>query len=328
TFTDSTTFELVGPAEAVAVVEYDLDVVSLNSTGSLAELTANISGKPDIAPGRYTLIARNQAGVDNSDIQLLQGSPGPDLTGSQLIDRINSATSGQIINSRLDLNGVSGGGGGSGGTLYLYDNSPTPTTDTNVGDRMWLRVTGNTDGSPSSLAVDHDRFTALCGDGDGCDVSLGGSRFLVDGDNDPITPPQPLASLGTGGACKMFYDTASGSWSLENGCALWRQRVVPNVAGTGFELPTDPLQRGFKPYSPSSSFGFDSQGLSRPVLSYSFACYFSEAGPRAAGDGTGFVDDTDPGFHLVMAGSDWADYPTSSFPVADADRACILLIED
>lgn len=46
----------------------------------------------DVAPGQYTLHAVNQAGSDQTDLTLLQGPPGPDLTANQLVDHINTAT--------------------------------------------------------------------------------------------------------------------------------------------------------------------------------------------------------------------------------------------
>lgn len=332
TFTDSTVFELIGPAEAASQVTYALDLQSLSATGEAAELTVNLSGKPDVAAGLYVLSARNQAGADESTVQLLQGAPGPDLTGSQLIDRINGATTGVIDAARLDLSGITpgdGGTGGSGGTLYLYDNSDTPATDTNVGDRMWVRLTaGDTSGAAKSVAVDHARFEALCGDGDGCDISLGGTRFVVNGPGGSA----PLNALATGGACKMFYDSASGDWSIESGCVLWRRFIEPD--------PTDPSKfvdpgdtgdiEGFKPYSPSSGFGFDGDNDTRAVITYSFACYLAESPVIAGGGSPGdrFEDDSSEGFFLSMAGADWDSYPTASFPTADANRSCVLLIED
>ncbi len=331
TFTDSTVFELVGPAEAASQITYDLDVESLSSTGEVAELAVNLSGKPEVAAGLYVLSARNQAGADESTVQLLQGAPGPDLTGSQLIDRINGATGGVIDATRLDLSGITpgDGGGGSGGTLYLYDNSTTAAEDTNVGDRMWVRLTaGDTSGDAKSIAVDHARFTALCGDGDGCDVSVGASRFVVNGPSGPT----PLNALGTGGSCRLHYDATTGGWSLENGCVLWRRRIVEDDTDpSGFADPGETGNiAGFRPYAAASGYGFDGDSQSVAVMGYSFVCYLAEAPVRADGGTPGdpFEADDQAGFHLTMASSSWSQYPASSFPVSDTERSCVVLIED
>ncbi|MEL6544470.1 MAG: hypothetical protein AAFQ82_07575 [Myxococcota bacterium] len=323
-FTTGTTFTLLGPGEGTSQTPIELELADLNSTGTLAELEVASAQRGGLAAGTYLLTAMNQAGQDEQQVQLLQGATGPDATGDELINRINSAT-GVINAARLEGGGGSGTGG-SGGTLYVYDNSTTPATNATVGDRMWVRVTaGDTSGAPVSVAVDHSRFTNLCGDGDGCDVSLGAQRVMMDLGGGTL---RAINSLRTGGTCKMYYDTADKSWTLANNCTMWLQSLRKDE-GTGNFVDAGE----FRTYSPSNAFGFDASsdgatdtldGSALPIMSYLFGCYFAEAGPTT----DGFQEDTDDGFHLILAGSAWADYPATRFPITDPNRACVLLIED
>jgi hypothetical protein len=198
---------------------------------------------------------------------------------------------------------------------------------------MLIRLQGNTDGSARSLPIDHDRFKALCGDGDGCSLTLGTERLRVylDADNDPDTAPSEFAldAPYNGGPCKFFFHSPSGSWSLESSCVVWRGEleVEPDL------LTSD--AGAFKPYAPSNAFGFDNSdfggrdrldGSPLPVLAYAYACYLSESPANL--EMPGFLSDNDDGFHLIMAGVDWKDYPTDRFPASDPERACILIVED
>ncbi|MEM6533759.1 MAG: hypothetical protein AAF654_14140 [Myxococcota bacterium] len=320
-FTDTTQFSLVGPAEATNQTEYDLTIASLNATGTTVELTAVMSGMPALSPGQYSLVATNQAGVADTNVQLLQGTPGPDLTGAQLIDRINGAAAGQIDASKLDLSG-NGGGGGSGGTLYIYDESPTSTSsDTNVGDRMWIRLRPPAGETAGSLAIDHQRFSALCGDGDGCSITLGAEGYLFNGVS---------RLLRTGGECKFFYNPGTGEWTLDDSCTVWTRALLNN--GGTLEDPGDsgPIQ-GFKPYVPSVPAGFDNGTASDTdgavaVMGYANLCFLAESPASTASPG--LVADSDDGFHLAIAGSDWIGYPAAFFPAGAANRSCVLIIED
>lgn len=316
-FPQNTSFELIGPGEATTITQYPLEVVSRDPGGSVVELAADLTGNPAVTPGRYTLVARNQAGSDDADIQLLQGEPGPNLTGDELIERINTASTELIASERLD---VEGGSGGGGGVLYRYDDSTTPATGEPVGDRMWVRVKGSDDGSPRSLPIDHERFSALCGDGDGCSVTLGAERLRVDHDLDPETQMLVLPALGNGGACKLFFEPESGAWTIENSCYQRRQRLER----TGTDTYED--DGAFRPYAPAVSLGFDNDGARSPVIAFSLACYFADAPPSDTEPG--YAPDDADGFHLILAGADWADYPTDIFPTSDAERSCVLIIED
>ncbi|MEO1172661.1 MAG: hypothetical protein AAFX94_11525, partial [Myxococcota bacterium] len=161
-----------------------------------------------------------------------------------------------------------------------------------------------------------------CGDGDGCSLVLGAEGFVFNNVSAP---------LRTGGECRFFYVASSGEWTLADDCTAWTRRLRRNSSGV-LEDPGDsgPVE-GFKAYVPSVAAGIDNGGGGDTdgavgVLGYQNLCFFAESPGSTASPG--LVSDTDSGFHLVVAGSDWSGYPSESFPAGDPSRSCVLIIED
>ena len=55
----------------------------------------------DLAEGAYLLVAVNGAGSDQLDVQILQGEPGPALTGQEMLTTINNEATGSFRVARL-----------------------------------------------------------------------------------------------------------------------------------------------------------------------------------------------------------------------------------
>ena len=226
---------------------------------------------------------------------------------------------------------------GPGTTRTIHYEDGQIISERGRGGTMVVEVTGRIDGNPSSVPIDHSRLLELCSDLDGCDVSMAVSPFGVE-----MTSGRRLPGLfapGTGGDCR-FYISAEGHWSLENGCVIWRQRIeIDPDDRYGFLNPSEADEvLGFRPYNSASGFGIDgdaeqlADGTVRPntlsVMSYSSACYFSEAGISELRSGPRYLPDDDVGFHLIMAGADWSSYPVALFPPRDPDRRCVLVFKD
>jgi hypothetical protein len=183
-------------------------------------------------------------------------------------------------------------------------------------ERMIVRVEGKANGKVNSLPVDHDRFRELCGDGDGCDVTLALEGLRGD------TVPTLLPTYN-GGPCKMFYDVETNGWSIETSCVTWRQELGVREDFSTYD------NGAFKPYAPTNAYGFD--GVDQfdgnyTILTYAYVCYFAESPPLKAEPG--FVADKEPGLHLTYAGSDWTDFPTKRIRLDDNKRACLLVVDD
>lgn len=85
-------------ADASFELQRDSTAVPL-SVESQSDSQARLVFPPDIRSGEYQLVATNQSGSDQAPVQLTL----PDLTGTMLVDRINSnETTGQISLERLE----------------------------------------------------------------------------------------------------------------------------------------------------------------------------------------------------------------------------------
>ena len=94
---------------------------------------------------------------------------------------------------------------------YIYDNGSLSTSKL-AGGKMIVRVNGSRNRGPVSVPIDMERFTAMCGDDDGCLITLGATRFRNENNKDYILDA-PLQ----GAQCRFFY-TRTKHWSLSQGC--------------------------------------------------------------------------------------------------------------
>jgi hypothetical protein len=303
----------------------------------------------DLEPGRYVLTATNSAGSDQDNVELLKGDPGPtaDLTGTEIVNRINadtlagkidashlpalggSMTGDQIIDAInnpstvniIDAARVAGSGSGSGGTVYVYDDSPTATDSHSISaDKMVVHLTASTTGTVS-LDIDHAKLVELCGDRDGCTVSLGVGRWRNGAD--------VIDTTLVGAPCKMFINPVNNTWAVSTACTQWYATWTPNNDGAPTWNSASP---GF--YAPyyTSTYGEDGTAPANVVL-HNRACYFAESAPDVSPDHepAAFLADGSPGMYLVASHPTWAGayYVGDAFwDSDDPDRACELIIED
>lgn len=321
-------FTLSGPAASPTV--YAMTVVPGTASDTQVEVIPVLAGAQlDISEGEYVLAAANASGQAQTTVQLLRGEAGPDADGTELINRINAAgTVGKISEARLD---VTGGSGGGGGTLYVYSGSTTATESAVEGDRMIVRVNGSADNSAVSLAVDQTRLVSLCGDADGCSLTLGATRF-VDVSQSNYLIEAPLH----GGSCKFYLD-ASGSWSLSQPCVA-RFGLYKYDTGQAKEV----FDRPYQMYEYSNVYGkdgsnsdaTDEDGGALIVMGFKGTCYLAEAAHDSTSNTGAFLADNVAGLTLIASGPAWdtatiyASGNAAQWPASDANRACILLVED
>jgi hypothetical protein len=66
------------------------------------------------------------------------------------------------------------------------------------------------------MQLDDARLTALCGNADGCKVTLGATQYRYSSAVQ-VSGPVPV----TGGSCRFFLDPPTGRWAVEEGCSIY-----------------------------------------------------------------------------------------------------------
>ncbi|MEE8409971.1 MAG: hypothetical protein V3T05_10215, partial [Myxococcota bacterium] len=346
----------------------EFELVPDSATATTIALTTPAGGRlqdnlVDLAPvspdvlreGLYILVATNAAGATQTEaFQLLQGDKGDKgdpgnstaLTGAELVIIINGDSSAGTIDAAhvapptgdaiitsinastgvIDAARVAGGSGG-GGTLFKYDNSDTAVPATVAPDKMWVRVTGSTEGV-STLDINHAKLVELCGDEDGCTLSLATTRWgVVNGSGVRI---DTIAAPLVGAPCRFFIEPGSGDWAVSTACSQWYGTWDADGSG-------NPIWNGnagnagfYTPYY-TATYGTDGVGGGGAVVLHNRACYLAESVPDTVANNGQFTADSAPGFHLIASHPSWggAFYPGDSFwDSADAQRACELIVED
>ena len=315
-------FTITGPDAAAN--SYEMTRVNATSDDNTAELTPVFPRRQvDLGEGTYVITAVNQSGTGNANVQLLRGEAGPALTADQLIDRINTASTGKKIQARF-LDVVGGGGSGATGTLTSYENGGAPVDSQLQLREMRVVVNGGTTNA-ASVAINESKLEELCADANGCSINLGATRF-----HDQAVPSYVIAAPLNGGECRFYLDLANHSWTLSQDCVATYGVYAYNGTSGQYEF-----SRAYQRYEYSSAYGFDGSGATgtytcggtqggdldgQPLIVASFkgACYFAEAPADTAGAQTGcFTADNSAGFYLTASHPAW-DYP-GSYPKADVD---------
>ena len=325
---------------------YDMTVQDGGNDNAVTLVPVLARRQTDLFADRYVLTAVNQSGSATSELQLLQGEPGPDLTADELIDRINTASANKkILASRLE-GGTSGGGGDAAGIV--------------------VKVNGSGSGGPAvSLDVDTEALKTLCGDDDGCDITLGATKFH--GSGTAALEAYEIEAALNGGTCRFFLNPSTLSWTVSQDCvAIYGLYKYQSTAGDG--TPVYVYDRAYQRYEYSSTFGKKNSGSASTytgcgggsggtangdgdggpliVLGFKGACYFAEGPADNSKPGTGcLLDDgknsTDhvaANFSLIASSPTW-DYP-GAYPRAlppgnvrpwrdsDTTRECVLTVKD
>ncbi len=212
-------------------------------------------------------------------------------------------------------------------------------------------LTGDRQGRPRSLALDHDLVLAMCADTDGCLVTLGLTGAVIDG--------EPVETMFATGPCTLHLDADEGTWSTSGLCF---EDPLPPAGGAPREPEPAASSEGTTATDPESGDGEDSadarapdaiprtgrDGNARPfggdeqaaqmLLGFAGACFLAEAPPRTSRFAANATEpelarDTEADFFLVSAGTAWD--PTGGFPVAhlpqrvtDPDFDCRLTLRD
>jgi hypothetical protein len=257
----------------------------------------------DLSAGEFVLVVSNSAGEDQASVILLQGEPGDnaDLTGDLIVERINNSTAvidsdnvtggggamtGNQIVTAINDSGtsdiisserVAGGSGGGGATLYYFNNSTSATETGHSGDRMVVRVNASTT-DVASLAVDQTRLEELCGDPDGCQISLGTIGWRFSGE-----PTWEVAAPYVNTPCRFFLNENAGAgsgdaWSLSSSCTqrylVCNDWQMPCTSGESLYIAHYSGQFGSDGYTGSGDPPDDTLNVI-----HNRACYFSESPP-------------------------------------------------
>ena len=135
---------------------------------------------------------------------------------------------------------------------YVYDNGSITETDV-IGGKMIVRVNGSQDAGPVSVPIDMNRFEQLCGDADGCTLTLGATRFHPQQNGHAISGYVIKPPL-QGSPCRFFWDTPTKSWTLSQACVatygLYTYKGTWPSGRYEFDQP-------YQVYEFSSTFGVD-----------------------------------------------------------------------
>jgi hypothetical protein len=303
---------------------YNFNATAATSTDTRAEIAAVLpTGQTDIEQGMYLLVAANQSGSGTAAVQLLRGETGAiGPTGP-------TGPTGPI-----GPTGPAGsGGGGSSGTLTVVEDGTVKPTVALSGNRLLYRVHGQS-GAFSSTKIDNTKLLAMCGDDDGCSISLGVTHWNVGGVADAAHYEH---SLRDGGACRFYIKDNAGNgkrtWSVSPSCF---QYYATNPSANNPPAALTAFDR-FMPYFGNEN-GLDAKdATTQVVLNFWNACYFAESipstctpAPSGISSDCGTWPDADADFYLFSTyASGWYWYPGNTWwPSSDTSRACELLIED
>ncbi len=315
----------------------------------VVDLAPTLAGA--LVAGEYVLVASNSAGEDQAGMTLLQGEPGPDADGAEIVTRINASTA--IIDAARVAGGGGGamtgtqiiiaindaatsglisadrvaGGGGGGASLHLYDNSTTVATSGFTGDRMVVKLNASTS-AVQSLAIDNTQLHALCADDDGCQVSLATIGWHFAGQ-----PALVIAAPYVNSSCRFFIKPGAGpsgsdAWAVSASCAEW-YGVFRDTNADG--IPDTLSANNTQAYIPyySGAFGNDGSADESLAVLHNRACYLTESAPT--GSASELVNDTAKGFYLVASHPTWAGsywVGDAYWPSSGTGRSCSLIVED
>lgn len=222
---------------------------------------------------------------------------------------------------------------------YVYDNGSVTSTSY-VGGKLVFKINASSNGAPISVKIDMGRLTEMCGDADGCSLTLGATRFRHETD---LTYVQDAPLQGA--PCRFFY-TETKHWSLSQACVAKYGLYEWNAQKQDWEY-----QHVYQIYEYSNAYGIDDSnrggtdkdGQPLIVMSFKGACYLTESAADAQRGGGNFLPDnpadisTGRGLYLVASSPSWdyaGSYPKDRngnqtvWPANDPDRQCILVVED
>ncbi len=279
------------------------------------------TGGPALVAGAYTLVATNAAGSDEGNISLLQGEGGqgergpPGVKGDQ---------------GDQGLRGPAGATGTGGGTEYdtVCPADGNCQRVTNVASPARMVITVAVKGTPAAtetnqVAIDDTAFMDICGDADGCDVSVGVSGILR------TSTAQVMDVPWSGGTCHLFVREGVGidglerHWSVANDCI----NIYASNGTQGQATKPTPLVEYVRYLT--HNFGIDGNGEinNGKVLEYYKACLLTTSAPDVSGDTSGpLTADAAKGFHFIAVGDDW--FLPRETSLTNVQHTCTLVLRD
>ena len=205
-------------------------------------------------------------------------------------------------------------------TVYLNRDGQVSREGRHLGPATFV-LTGDRRGRPKSLELDRERVVGMCGDAEGCLVSLG-LRGIVIGD-------RPIEAMFAAGPCILHLDEEENAWAVSGHCA---QAGLPAPASTGGPEGGQPAWGRDGDARPMA--GDTQEG--RVLLGFGGACLVTESPPETRSASAGeprFERDSNRDLFLVTAGAAWE--PAGAFPaellpldVTHPDFQCTLTIRD
>lgn len=217
---------------------------------------------------------------------------------------------------------------------YEYVNGERKQTPLR-GGKMVVRINGSKRG-PVSQPIDMERLREMCGDSDGCTISLGATRFRRNVAIRIAVGELPETSL-FGPPCRFFYDRSTKYWTLSTSCVVRYATARSYAADGGWRWEID---KAFEPYRLSNSYGKDDDSESRIIVDTQGACFLAEAAANPLSRRGEFMPDSpnDPsgrGLFLIASSPLWDPaYPQNvkdwswEWPSDDESRQCVLVVDD
>lgn len=245
---------------------------------------------------------------------------------------------------------------GAAGAAYRNLDGEVDRKDRYLGPATFV-VSGDRRGGARSLLLDHALVLAMCGDADGCLVTLGLTGAVAEG--------EPVATMFADGPCVLHLDGDTGAWSLSGVCAA--AALPPAAAGTADPAETqeataepetadatetaetgetgETMEASPEP-APGAAPRWGRDGDARRfgearrragvILDFAGACLLAEAAPETRRFGSAeprLASDAEADLFLVAKGAGWdpeATFPAKSLPlrITDPDFDCRLTFRD
>jgi hypothetical protein len=177
-----------------------------------------------------------------------------------------------------------------------------------------------------------DQFVKLCGDADGCTLTMGVTGIR------PINSTETLTVPVIGPPCHFFYSPVNKQWTISESCIAILGMYKPKSDNSGYEF--DSVYQGYvygNVYGVDDSEvnGVDPDKAPLYVIGFKTACYLAESAPDTRANGQGKLmpdveDGTGKGLFLIASDPSWesANFKLSTWDLSDPNRQCVLIVDD
>lgn len=205
-------------------------------------------------------------------------------------------------------------------TVYLNRDGEVTRDGRHLGPATFV-LTGDRRSRPRNLELDRDRIAEMCGDAEGCLISLGLKGVVI--------ADAAVEAMFFRGPCLFHLDDDENAWAVSGHCAE-AGLPAPSSAGMGEDgRPAWGRDGDARPMMGASQEG-------RILLGFGGACLLAESRPytrSVTAEEPRFERDARPDLFLVTAGAGWE--PAGAFPsellplgLTHPDFQCSLTIRD